>query len=243
MPIERSVLVMDGGGAPRSALAHRLRRIGYRTLRAKSPEDAFRLVEEHRHLVGVALIPPDLAVIDLPGALAALAASAPNGQLSYIVNGQPPGPEALDELREAGVRLALWEPYDDGRLRFQVNRALSLDDAGGLPRRETRAPVDLAAQVFQAGRQKPARVYTLSSGGAYLETPRPTMRGARVEVEMAIGAGPVRAVGVVVYTNVPGNLHRTNLPVGMGVRFSDLSDPASAALRRLVAEASLALSL
>jgi hypothetical protein len=103
--------------------------------------------------------------------------------------------------------------------------------------------VDLAAQVFQAGRQKPARVYTLSSGGAYLETPRPTMRGARVEVEMAIGAGPVRAVGVVVYTNVPGNLHRTNLPVGMGVRFSDLSDPASAALRRLVAEASLALSL
>lgn len=243
MPIERSVLVMDGGGAPRSALAHRLRRIGYRTLRAKSPEDAFRLVEEHRHLVGVALIPPDLAVIDLPGALAALAASAPNGQLSYIVNGQPPGPEALDELREAGVRLALWEPYDDGRLRFQVNRALSLDDAGGLPRRETRAPVDLPAQVFQAGRQKPARVYTLSSGGAYLETPRPTMRGARVEVEMAIGAGPVRAVGVVVYTNVPGNLHRTNLPVGMGVRFSDLSDPASAALRRLVAEASLALSL
>jgi hypothetical protein len=53
----------------------------------------------------------------------------------------------------------------------------------------------------------------------------------------------VRAVGVVVYTNVPGNLHRSNLPVGMGVRFGDMTEPASAALRRLVAEASLSLSL
>lgn len=103
--------------------------------------------------------------------------------------------------------------------------------------------MELAAQVFQAGRQKPARVYTLSSGGVYLETPRPTMRGARVEVELTIGAGPVRAAGVVVYTNVPGNLHRSNLPVGMGIRFSDVPEPSCAALRRLVAEASLSLSL
>lgn len=243
MPIERSVLVMDGGDVPRAALAHRLRRLGYRTLRAKSPEDAFRLVEEHRHLIGVALIPPDLAVIDLPAALAALAASAPNGQLSYIVTGSPPGPEALDELREAGVRLSLWEPFDDGKLRFQINRALVLDDFGGMPRRETRAPVDLVAMVFQGDRQKPARVYTLSSGGVYLETPRPTMRGARVEVEIAVGAGPLRAAGVVVYTNVPGNLHRSNLPPGMGVRFSDVPEMEGTAIRRLVSEASLALSL
>lgn len=243
MPIERSVLVMDGGGAPRAALAHRLRRLGYRTLRAKSPEDAFRLVEEHRHLIGLALIPPDLAVIDLPAALAALASSAPGGQLAYIVAGATPHGDALDELRQSGVRLALWEPFDDGRLRFQVNRALTNDDAGGLPRRETRAPVDLPAQVHQSGRQKPARVYTLAAGGAYLETPRPAMRGARVEVEMSVGAGPVRAAGVVVYTNVPGNLHRDNLPVGMGVRFTDLTEPASAAIRRLVAETALTLTI
>jgi CheY-like chemotaxis protein len=242
MPVERSVLVMDGGGVPRAALAHRLRRLGYRTLRAKSPEDAFRLVEEHRHLVGVALIPADLAVIDLPAALAALAAGAPEGRLTYVATGAAPRDEALDELRQAGVRLALWEPFDDARLRFQVNRAL-VDDAGALPRRETRAPVDLPAQVFQSGRQKPARVYTLAPGGVYLETPRPAMRGARVEVELPVGAGPLRASGVVVYTNVPGNLHRNNLPVGMGVRFIDVAEPAAIAVRRLVAEASLALSL
>lgn len=243
MPIERSVLVMDGGGAPRAALAHRLRRLGYRTLRAKSPEDAFRLVEEHRHLIGVALIPPDLAVIDLPAALAALAASAPNAQLTFVVTGPPARPDALDELREAGVGLALWEPFDDARLRFQVNRALAMTAANPAARRETRAPVDLPAQIFQSGRHKLARVYTLSPGGVFLETPRPAMRGAPVEIEIPVGAGPLRASGVVVYTNVPGNLHRGNLPVGMGVRFVELSDPAAAAIRRVVAEGSLALSL
>jgi CheY-like chemotaxis protein len=243
MPIERSVLVLDGGGAPRAALAHRLRRLGYRTVRAKSPEDAFRIVEEHRHQVAVALIPPDLAVIDLPAALAALAAGAPNAELSYVVTGQRPGAEALDELREAGVALALWEPFDDARLRFQVNRALAADDFGGLPRREMRAPVELPAQVHQAGRQKPARTYTISAAGVYLETGRPAMRGASLEVEIPIGAGPLRLRGSVSHTNVPGNLQRSNLPVGMGVTFEELDETASNAIRRLVAEVSLALSL
>jgi CheY-like chemotaxis protein len=243
MPIERTVLVLDGGDAPRATLVHRLRRLGYRTLRAKSPEDAFRLVEEHRNLVSVALIPPDLAVIDLPSALHALAAGAPERRLAYIVTGLPPAPEAIGELRDAGVRLALWEPFDDARLRFQVNRALAADDVGGLPRRETRAPVELPAQVFQSGRQKTARVYTLSSGGVYLETPRPAMRGARVEVELLLGPGSLRVAGVVVYTNVPGNLYRSTVPVGMGVRFTDASDTTAAAIRRRVAEVSLSLTL
>jgi CheY-like chemotaxis protein len=243
MPIERSVLVLDGGGAPRAALVHRLRRLGYRTLRAKSPEDAFRLVEEHRHETAVALIPPDLAVMELGEALAALAAKAPGGRLAYVVNGARPGGEALDELRSAGVTLALWDPFDDARLRFQVNRALADDDLGGLPRGEVRAPVDRPVQVLRAGRRSSARTYTLSGGGAYLETPRPAMRGAVLEIEIPIGPAPVRLPGSVVYTNVPGNLQRTNLPVGMGVRFAALPEAAAVAVRRLVAETSLALAL
>lgn len=241
--MERSVLVLDGGGAPRGPLVHRLRRLGYRTLRAKSPEDAFRLVEDHRHLVAIALIPPDLAVIDLPAALAALTATAPNSSLAYIVTGARPGREGLDELREAGVSLALWEPFEDAPLRFQVNRALAENDQGGLPRRELRAPVDLPAQVFRAGRMAPARVYTLSAAGMYLETPRPAMRGAGLEIEIPLGPGPVHLAGIVVYTNVPGNLHRSNMPVGMGVRFGQVPETAATAIRRQVAEISLALSL
>jgi CheY-like chemotaxis protein len=242
MSTQRTVLVIDGGGAPRGALTQRLRRLGYRTLRAKSPEQAFQLVEEHRQQVAAALIPPDLAVIDLAAALAALAAGAPDGMLSYIVAGSGPGPEALAELRAAGVALALWEPFDDARLRFQVNRALAR--FWDRPqRREPRAPIDAPAQFHHAGRQKSARVYTLSAGGVFLETPRPAVRNAAVEVEVPVGPGDLRLPGTVLYTNVPGNLHRADLPVGMAVAFGAVSDPALAAIRREVAQISLGLTL
>jgi hypothetical protein len=243
MSEERSVLVLDGGGAPRAALAHRVRRLGYRTVRAKSPEDAFRIVEDRRQQVGVALIPTDLAVVDLPAALAALAAAA-GTRPAYVVTGPPPpSSEGRDELRAAGITLALFEPFEDARLRFQLNRALSLDDQGGLPRSEMRAPVEIAARVFQAGRQKTARTYTLSSGGVYLETLRPAMRGAALEVELPIGAGPIRLAGQVTHANVPGNLQRPNLPVGMGVRFDAVSEIAAQAIRRVVAQVALELSV
>ena len=242
MPIEQTVLVLDGGGAPRGTLTQRLRRLGYRTLRAKSPEQAFEIVGEQRQQVTAALIPPDLAVIELRAALAALAASAPDGLLSYVAIGACPRPESIAELREAGVELALWEPFDDARLRFQVNRALArFWDRPA--RREPRAPFDVPAQFFHAGRQKNARVYTLSAGGVYLETPRPAVRNAAVEVEVPIGPGALRLQGNVLFTNVPGNLHRSNLPVGMGVAFHAVAEPLLAAIRREVAQVSLGLTL
>ncbi|HTY19171.1 MAG TPA: PilZ domain-containing protein [Myxococcota bacterium] len=242
MPTQRTVLVIDGGGAPRGALTQRLRRLGYRTLRAKSPEQAFQLVGERHQQVAAALIPPDLAVIDLAAALAALAAGAPDGILSYIVAGAGPGPEALSELRAAGLALALWEPFDDARLRFQVNRALARfwDHP---QRREPRAPIDAPALFFHAGRQKGARLYTLSAGGLFLETTRPAVRNAAVEVEIPVGPGSLRLPGSVLYTNVPGNLHRADLPVGMGVAFGAVAEPALAAIRREVAQVSLGLTL
>jgi len=243
MPIEPTVLVIDGSDAPRAALTHRIRKMGYRAMRAKTPEEAFAIVEEHRHQVAAALIPPDLAVAHLGGALESLAARAPRGRLSYVVVGACPGDEALAELRAAGLRLALWEPIDDARLRFQVNRALAGFSAKELSRAEMRAPLDIPAHVIQAGRRKPARVYTLSSGGVYLDTERPAMRSASIQVELDLWPSPVCASGVVVYTSVPGNLRRNNLPNGMGVRFDGVADAELGRIRRVVAEASLQLTL
>jgi CheY-like chemotaxis protein len=243
MPIEPTVLVIDGSDAPRAALTHRIRKMGYRAMRAKTPEEAFQIVEEHRHQVTAALIPPDLAVADLGGALESLAARAPQGRLSYVLTGACPSGDALAELRAAGLRLALWEPIDDARLRFQVNRALAGFGAQELSRAEMRAPLDIPAHVIQAGRRKPARVYTLSSGGVYLDTERPAMRNAAIQVELDLWPSPVCAAGVVVYTSVPGNLRKNNLPDGMGVRFDDVADCELGRIRRVVAEASLQLTL
>jgi CheY-like chemotaxis protein len=243
MPIEPTLLVIDGSDAPRAALTHRIRRLGYRAMRAKTPEEAFAIVEEHRHQVRAALIPPDLAVADLRSALESLAARAPQGRLAYVVAGTCPNEEALAELRDAGLRLALWEPMDDARLRFQINRALSGFGIQELSRAETRAPIDIPAHIIQAGRRKPARVYTLSSGGVYLDTQRPSMRNASLEVELDLWPNPVCAQGVVVYTSVPGNLRKSNLPCGMGIRFRGVNDVELGRIRRVVAEASLQLTL
>jgi response regulator RpfG family c-di-GMP phosphodiesterase len=243
MPIEPTVLVVDGSDAPRAALTHRIRKMGYRAMRAKTPEEAFAIVEVHRHQVAVALIPPDLAVADLGGALQSLAARAPEGRLSYVVAGACPSAESRGELRAAGLQLALWDPIDDARLRFQINRAIAGFGVQELSRSETRAPLDIPAQVIQAGRRKPARVYTLSSGGVYLDTERPSMRNAAIQVELELWPSSVCAPGVVVYTSVPGNLRRNNLPNGMGVCFNGVADAELGRIRRVVAEASLQLTL
>jgi response regulator RpfG family c-di-GMP phosphodiesterase len=243
MPLEPTILVLDGSDAPRAALTQRLRRMGYRALRAKTPEEAFALVEEPRHRVAAALIPPELAVADLASALASLSARSPFGRLAYVVAGNCPPEETLVELRRAGLQLALWEPIDDARLRFQVNRALAGIDSDLLRRAAMRAPLEIPAQVIQAGRTKEARVYTLSTGGVYLDTPRPAMRNAGVEIEIDFWPSPIRTAGVVAYTSVPGNLRRPNLPIGMGVRFHEIDEPSLARIRRAIAEVSLQLAV
>ena len=243
MRIEPTVLVLDGSDAPRGALLMRLRRMGYRALRAKTPEEAFALVEEARHCVEAALIPPDLAVANLRAALESLSSRSPSGRLGFVLVGSCPAPEALTEMREAGVKLALWEPIDDARLRFQVNRALAGGGTALLRRDAMRAPLEVPAQVLQAGRAKEARVYTLSPGGVYLETPRPAMRGASVDIELDLWPRSIRARGVVTYTSVPGNLKKSNLPFGMGVRFAGLEEGGLARIRRAVAEVSLQLTV
>lgn len=242
MPIEPSLLVLDGSAAPRAALAQRLRRMGYRALRAKTPEEAAAIVEERRHRVRAVLIPPDLAVAHLAGALESWSLRAPSGRLAYVVTGSCPDPDALTELRAAGLDLALWEPVDDARLRFQANRVLA-PHREWLPRAQLRAPIDATAQVVQAGRRKGARVYTLSPGGVFLDTPRPAMRGAKLDIELDLGPSPICVAGVVEYANVPGNLARSNLPFGMGIRFEGPAECELGRIRRAIAEASLQLSI
>ena len=82
-------------------------------------------------------------------------------------------------------------------------------------------PTYLLARVFQGDRHKDAVVYSLSEGGSFLETPRASMEGALIEVELKLPGHPIRLPAEVVFANVPGNLQRPNLPLGMGVRFTN----------------------
>jgi hypothetical protein len=221
-------------------VAHRLRRLGYRALGAKGPAEARQLVSERRLRFSAILISPALPVADLRVALDEVRAHCSDGRLGYLAVGPRPDPHLCQALRAAGVELAAFEPCEDSTLRFQLNRALSHSDQHP-DRREMRVPADLPARVRAAGRSKPAMVRALSASGAFLETRRPSLPGVPLELELSLPPETVQIVGRVVYTNVPGNLQRANLPTGMAVCFTEVPPGAERAIRHCVAERALSL--
>lgn len=236
-----SVLLLDGASHRSSALADRVRGLGFSAVRAKTPEEAIELIESPRFDFGAALVPPDLPVADLAGAISRLRERA-SRRLVCVAVGARPTPEGIARLREAGIELALWSPIDDATLRFQLNRAASAFACETL-RREQRAPTDWQVRFFTGGRQKDAHLYSLSARGAFLATPRPSLRGANVALELPLPAESLALGARVLYTNVPGNLQRSTLPVGMAVEFSALTIDAAESIRRSVAERALSLVL
>lgn len=135
--------------------------------------------------------------------------------------------------RKAGVDLALWEPFVDGELRFVLNEA-GRDRSEMTTRADPRVPTPLMARVHSATGVKAALVYNVSVSGAYLETPRPTAAGGHVAVEIPLPGRTCKVEAQVVASNVPGNLQRPNLPVGMGVRFLDPDPDVRAAIQDYV---------
>lgn len=235
-----TLLLLHGGDSRMGVVAQRLRRLGYRSLGAKCPSEAFQIGAERRLCVRAILLGSGLPVADLPATLAELRLRLSSGPLGFLAVGPRPDPEGCQALRAAGVELAAFDPCEDSTLRFQVNRALAGSPAHG-SRCETRVPADLPARVHAAGRSKPAMVRALSARGAFLETLRPSLPGVPVELEFSLPPQTVQVVGRVVYTNVPGNLRRANLPTGMAVRFTAVEPGAERAIRHCVAARALKL--
>ncbi|MEN8181730.1 MAG: PilZ domain-containing protein [Myxococcota bacterium] len=235
-----TLLLLHGGDPRVGVVAHRLRRLGYRSVGAKSPEEAFRLGGERQLRFRAILVPASLPAADLSSALEEMRARLADGPLGCLAVGPRPEPEIRRQLRAAGVDLAAFEPCEDSTLRFQLNRAMA-GPVQDVERIETRVPTDLSARVQAAGRSKSAMVRTLSATGAFLETLRPSLPGVSVRLELSLPPQTVQAAGQVVYANVPGNLMRRGLPTGMAVRFTELSENAERAIRHCVAERALTL--
>lgn len=228
MAEDRGALVVDDGTPGLRDLVSRIRRLGVEAERAEGAEAARALLAREGERVAVVFVPARLPEPELKSL-----ASETAGAAALIATGQAPSEDVREILRGAGIEQALWEPYDDGALRFVVNEQLTPpEDRAG--RAEIRVPTTLFAKIEVGARRKDALVYNLSASGLYLETPRPSMRGARLQAEIPLPDGDVRAPALVVYTNVPGNLQRPHLPFGMGVRFLELDPGAEALLRRYV---------
>lgn len=211
------MLVLGDHGTVLSDLSDRIRRHGYRAVRAKTPQDAIDIAAERGFRFEVALIESGLAAPDLRAAVDLIRQRAGTPEMVTIAMGERPEAGERARLRAAGVQQALWEPVGDHALLFHLNRATS--SCGAHLRAAQRVPTEWQTRVMVAGRAKPAWVYSLSTGGAFLATERPSMRGAELAVELPLPSGRVSLLGRVLYTNVPGNLKRDHLPTGMGIEF------------------------
>jgi hypothetical protein len=219
MSSRRTVLVVDAGGHPLEPAAQRLRLLGIPAFRAKTGAEARAALADSRAAIGAVLIPPDPPTLDLPRALRALSTLPDGDRLALLVSGPCPEDGARARLRDCGAQLALWEPFDDHTLRFQVNRAFASAVGQLSPRRSERVPAGLPVEVRVGSRARPAQLYSLSSRGAFLATAAPALRRTLVHLTLPLPARELRVACEVTSTNVPGNLRKRNLPIGMGVRF------------------------
>lgn len=160
--------------------------------------------------------------------------AAPAG-LGFISVGEPPSEPDRKKIRKAGVRLALWNPICEATLRFQIHRAINGDWHGLGHRDHPRVPTAFHCTVTVGARKKETLIYSLAESGAFLATQRASMDGARLSLELCLPDGSISTPASVVYANVPGNLQRPGLPLGMGVRFEPLSRDDSKRLQAYVA--------
>ncbi|MBM4382022.1 MAG: PilZ domain-containing protein [Deltaproteobacteria bacterium] len=243
MALRKSLLVIEGGGDPLEPIARRLAALEFHVVRAKTPRDATEVLRDPRFLLGAAVIPVDLPAQDLSSVQQAIRAGGRMGMLPMLACGMRPDPNLRERLRRAGVDHALWFPIDDHLMRFQANRAL----AGSLPvrmeRKAERVPTNWPVNFRSNGRERPAKLYSLSASGAFVATTQPSQPRTLVHLGLPLPGDDVRVAAEVVMTNVPGNLARGNLPTGMGVRFRGVDDRTEAALLAYTLERSRVLKV
>ncbi len=227
------VVLVEADQGALNELARRIRLQGAEPLQALSTAEAASLLPIGHCGVGAILIDAALASRGLKKDLSRLRTAADSLQLHFVAVGDKPVPAERRRLRSAGIRLALWRPFDDTTLRFQLNRAWH-GDRDSHKRQSPRIPTYLHAQIGGGQRIKDGVVYSLSVEGAFIETPRASMAGANVELAIRLPACFVEARARVVFANVPGNLQRPNLPLGMAVRFEEIDSATAKHLKSYV---------
>lgn len=240
--VEESVLALGSHGSRAWELAERASELGFRAVLAKTPQDAIDLVADRGFRFAAALVDSEFPATNLRDALKTVRVQLDSRNLIFLATGPRLDRFALAPWRDAGVKLALWDPVGDHTLRFQLNRAYAAAQAR-VPRGELRIPTEWHARVFVAGRTKSVEVYSLSGGGAYLATRQPCMKGAEITVKLPLRERSVMLESEVIYTNVPGNLRSDKLPDGMAIRFANSGGPGIEIIRETVAETAATLVL
>jgi hypothetical protein len=233
MSTSHFILLIETDPTRTGSLAAQLVHLGIEPIRVSDLDEAIEVVESGQYSVSAVLLPSDIPGKEVRRALKRMRRSEP--LLPGMAYGKTPDRAQRKHLRQAGVLLSLWDRYDLGVLRFQVNRLVSGENQPSI-RASRRVPIHTPVRVLVGGREKEGFVYSLSEGGCFIESSRASMDGARLRMIFVLGERELEIDGVVAFANVPGNLQRPNLPLGMGVRFEDVSKPNRASLARFIKE-------
>jgi hypothetical protein len=160
MPVAPCVLIVDHDPNLLGEIALRILRLGIDVFYAKDPR------------IGVVLFPPTLEFEEVEAVVDSLRSRAPDVPRTLVVIGRRPDEDRRKQLREHGVEWALWEPHDESGLRSVVSTAMG-PRYGREPRKAPRLPTTLLGRAFLGARRHDAIVATLSTAGAFLETPSP----------------------------------------------------------------------
>jgi len=233
MSTSHFIVLIETDPAFTETLATRLVRIGIEPIRVANLDEAVEVVESRQYAFCGVLVPAETGGKQVGKALKAMRRIEP--VLPCMAYGKQPDAGQRRLLVRAGVMLALWDGYDPGVLRFQINRMVSRERQAST-RTTRRAPVHAPVRVTVGGRKKDGILYSLSEGGCFIESPRASMDGAQLNLGFEIEDHEFELDGVVVFANVPGNLQRPNLPLGMGVRFEDVPKQVLNSLARFIRE-------
>jgi hypothetical protein len=205
-------------------IVRRVQTAGARVTIVPDLDEAERLLGAHDHDFGAVLIPTSIGSDVLRKRIKGLRAQSRSRALTFLSTGPAPTRQERRRLRKAGMNLALWHPTNDAAFRFQINRALNPDTVNLSKRANPRVPTQLHCRVRFGDREKETSVYSLSTTGAFLETERASMSGGHVHLDIKVMDHIIQTRGTVVFSNVPGNLQKPSLPLGMAVRFESLSN-------------------
>jgi hypothetical protein len=226
---------MDDAKAGLGQVALRLIRLGIATYYAKDAVEAWLLAQQEVDNIRVLLVSPAVDLGGVARILALLRGHEPEARRSAVVIGPCPDERTRAILRETGVELALWEPYDESALRMILSSAMAPAVAKE-PRRVPRLPTTLLGRAFKGLHRKDGVVCSLSTDGAFLEMPHPYEEGTRITLEIDVEGESIVTKAEVRYTIERSGTGGSEYPAGMGVAFHDVAPEAHDRLARYLAE-------
>jgi hypothetical protein len=229
------IFLVEGERDPMHGLAPRLLALGAEVVPVGSVDDAIRQLDDHAQAPHLVFFPTQRPPAELKKLLKSMRKAHRRTGGRFVGVGERPSAAERKLLESAGVEVCLSDPIGDAQLRFALNQA-GYQSQEGRSRSGARVPTALVASIVTGTGEREAFVYSLSAGGAYMETNRPTMAGGRLKISLPLPAATIAVDARALYNNVLGNLQQENLGVGMGVEFVELDAATHTAIADYVDE-------